>query len=179
MRLSKEAMVHVVEQFPFSHYGTLHTSDLVFLKEVRNMCTDNRCNMYNKNWGCPPACGTIEEITEKARGFTYGMILQMTGQMEDDYDIETILNTEKEIKQQMLQLIGVLKEKDTDCLPMAVGPCTICEKCTYPNEPCRFPEKVYPSMEAYGLMVSDCCSAAGLKYYYGPQTITFSACILF
>ena len=179
MRLSKEAMLRIIERFPFSHYGILNTADLVFLQEVRNMCADNRCNMYNKNWGCPPACGTIEDVTEKAKDFTYGAVLQMTGHMEDDYDIETMLNTEKEIKQQMLQLVDVLKKDKVECLPMAVGACTICEKCTYPDEPCRFPEKVYPSMEAYGLIVSDCCKAANLKYNYGPRTITFSACILF
>jgi hypothetical protein len=34
------------------------------------------------------------------------------------------------------------------------------------------------SMEAYGLLVSEVCRASGLPYYYGPKTLTFSACIL-
>jgi hypothetical protein len=33
-------------------------------------------------------------------------------------------------------------------------------------------------MEAYGLLVSDVCQKAGLPYYYGKQTITYTSCIL-
>ena len=34
------------------------------------------------------------------------------------------------------------------------------------------------SMEAFGLLVSEVCTKNGLSYYYGPKTITFTACIL-
>ena len=44
--------------------------------------------------------------------------------------------------------------------------------------PCRYPDKLWPSMEAYGLLVSDACRSAGLEYYHGPGTITYSSCIL-
>ena len=33
-------------------------------------------------------------------------------------------------------------------------------------------------MEAYGLVVSQVCQDSGLPYYYGPQTITYTACVL-
>ena len=36
----------------------------------------------------------------------------------------------------------------------------------------------HPSMEAYGLMVADVCALAGLKYYYGPNSISYTSCIL-
>ena len=34
-------------------------------------------------------------------------------------------------------------------------------------------------MEAYGLLVSRICLSSGLKYNYGPGTISFTSCILF
>ena len=64
------------------------------------------------------------------------------------------------------------------CLPLSSGACSLCRKCTYPDRPCRFPGKRLSSMEAYGLLVSDVCQKSGLPYYYGPKTITFTACIL-
>ena len=179
MKATKEDMLKIAEELSFSQYGILETSDLAFLPEVREMCAANRCNMYGKSWSCPPACGTLEEITEKAKAFSNGIVLQMTGQMEDDYDVETMMETEAVLKERFLQMIERLREKEVEHLSMSAGACTLCEKCTYPDEPCRFPEKVSPSMEAFGLIVSDCCKAAGIKYYYGPQTITFSACVLF
>ena len=33
-------------------------------------------------------------------------------------------------------------------------------------------------MEAYGLVVSEACMKNGLKYYYGPDTVTFSGMFL-
>ena len=65
-----------------------------------------------------------------------------------------------------------------NCLPLTAGSCTICRSCTYPDKPCRFPNKMLSSMEAYGLLVSAVCEASGLPYYYGPGTLTYSACIL-
>ena len=35
-----------------------------------------------------------------------------------------------------------------------------------------------PRMEAYGLVVSDACKKTGLPYYYGPNTMTFTACVM-
>ncbi len=179
MNASKEEMMALAEQLSFSHYGILQTSDLVFMPEVRKMCEDNRCNKYNKSWGCPPACGTLEEISAKAKNFPHGIVLQTTVQMEDDFDVESMMEAEETQKEHFAQMADILQEKGIECLPMSSGACMLCNECTYPDAPCRFPEKVHPSMEAYGLMVSDSCKAAGLEYYYGPQTITFSACILF
>ena len=179
MKVSKEEILAIADELNFSHYGILETENLVFLQEVRDMCALNRCNMYDKTWCCPPACGTLEEISQKAKGFSNGIVLQMTGQMEDDFDVETMMDTEATLKERMMQMIEMLHSKDVEFLPMSAGACTLCKECTYPDAPCRFPKKAYPSMEAYGLVVSDCCKSADIQYYYGPQTITFSACVLF
>uniref|UniRef100_UPI0040573B31 DUF2284 domain-containing protein n=1 Tax=Acetatifactor sp. TaxID=1872090 RepID=UPI0040573B31 len=52
------------------------------------------------------------------------------------------------------------------------------KQCTYPNSPCRFPEKMISSMEAYGMLVAEVCKANDMKYYYGPNMIAFSSCFL-
>jgi len=179
MRAAKEVMLEIANNLAFSQFGVLEAKNLVFLPEVRQMCEANRCNMYDRSWSCPPACGTLEEITEKAKAYENGIVLQMTGQMEDDYDVEVMMETEAILKEKLLKMVEVLRQRNIEHLPMSAGACTLCQVCTYPDAPCRFPEKASPSMEAYGLIVNDCCKLAKLKYYYGPQTITFSACILF
>ena len=73
----------------------------------------------------------------------------------------------------------LLRTIDPDCLPMGAGGCNICRKCSYPDEPCRFPDKAFTSMEAYGLYVAAECKKAGLEYNYGPNTLTYSSCILY
>ena len=63
-------------------------------------------------------------------------------------------------------------------LALGAGTCTRCRECTYPDAPCRFPEKRVSSMEACGLVVMDTCKANGLGYYYGPQSIAYTSCFL-
>ena len=179
MRIQENELLQLVQERGFSQYGILSTEGLQFRTEVREMCASDRCHLYGRSWKCPPACGSLEEIREEAKRFRKGIVLQMTGQMEDDYDIETMMETEVTLKKKVLALVEELKKQGYEVLPMSAGGCTLCKECTYPDAPCRFPDKAYPSMEAYGLVVSDCCTMAGVKYYYGPKTITFSACILF
>lgn len=64
-------------------------------------------------------------------------------------------------------------------LPLGTGCCMICKTCTYPDTSCRFPQKKISSMEAYGMLISEICQKNQLKYYYGPNTISYVACVLF
>lgn len=166
------------EKFGFTEAGVLNTASLEFMPEVRDMCAADRCRSYNRCWTCPPACGTIEEISKKARKYTGGIIVQSVGQMEDEFDVEVMMETEQLQKERFYKLVDYIKKENPDCLPMSAGTCTICKKCSYPDAPCRFPDKAYPSMEAYGLFVSKVCEQSGVKYYYGKNTITYTSCIL-
>lgn len=176
--MTTDEVLALAAELGFSHAGPLNTEALRFLPEVRDMCAADKCNHYGRCWSCPPHCGTLEEISEKARRYSRGVLVQSTGRMEDDFDVECMLDTEKLQKERFRALVARVREMYPNCLPMASGACTVCEKCTCPNEPCRAPALAIPSMEAYGLFVSEVCEKSGLAYYYGPQTITYTSCIL-
>ena len=142
------------------------------------MCAADRCRSFNRNWSCPPGCGTLEEIAERVKPYTRGILVQSIGQLEDEFDVETMMETEHTQKARFAQLVEYVRSKEPDCIPMAAGACQVCKKCTYPDAPCRFPEKSIPSMEAYGLFVSKVCIQSGMKYNYGKNTIAYSSCIL-
>lgn len=162
----------------FDHVGMLNVPALEFNPAVRDMCASDRCKSFGRCWTCPPYCGTLEEIAEKTASYHRGVLVQSTGRMEDDYDVEAMMETEQLQKARFLRLVQEIRRDYPDCLPMASGACTICGKCGCPEEPCRHPQLAIPSMEAYGLVVSKVCEDSGLKYYYGPRTITFISCIL-
>lgn len=175
--LSTDAAVKMARACGFDHVSELNVSSLTFEQAVRDMCAAGRCGSYGKNWCCPPACGTLEEAAEKASAYHRGLLLQSTGRMEDDFDIETMMETEKRQKKRFYELTGQIRAVLPACLPMSSGTCTVCGSCAYP-QPCRYPDRKIPSMEAYGLNVTAVCLASGAKYYYGPRTITYTACIL-
>ena len=168
----------LAEELGFSHAGPLNTGALRFLPEVRDMCAADRCHNYGKCWTCPPHCGSLEEISARAAAFPTGILVQSTGQMEDDFDVECMLDTERLQKERFQALVERLRGEGVRFLPMASGACSVCKTCFCPDAPCRFPEKAIPSMEAYGLVVSQVCEQSGLPYYYGPKTITYTSCIL-
>ena len=174
-----EKVLEKAREIGFEDIGVVNVPALQFMPEVRDMCKSGRCRVYGKSWSCPPACGTIEEAAEKASAFTQGVLVQSVGHMEDEFDGETMMDTEDLQKTRFAELTEWLRGQGVDCLPMAAGTCRICKKCTYPDAPCRFPEKMYASMEAYGLWVSKVCEQAGRPYNHGKLTIAFVGCVLF
>ena len=174
-----EQVVSLAEKIGFSHIGQLNVEALNFRQEVRDMCSADKCRKYGKCWTCPPYCGTLDESREKASRYSCGIILQTTGNMEDDFDIECIQDTQKTQKEHFTELVKEMRAVEPDLLPMGSGGCSICESCACPDEPCRFPDRAFTSMEAYGLVVADTCRDSNMKYYYGPLTMTFTSCILF
>lgn len=172
-------LMRLAEEIGFSNFGFFQTDALAFRQEVRDMCRSGRCGAYGTRWTCPPYCGTLKESAEKAKQFRTGILLQMTGRMDDDFDMECMAETGETIQKKLVSFVKRVRERHIPCLPMTAGTCTKCDPCTCPDEPCRFPEEAFPSMEAYGLIVNDVCKAANVPYKYGKKTITFTTCVLF
>ena len=166
-------------QAGFTGAVPVEMSALVPHPQVREMCAADRCQMYGRSWSCPPACGTLEQCGTRMSKYKRGILVQTTGALEDDFDLESIAQTERRHKKAFLDLTRQVRLIRPDCLPLTAGCCTLCRRCTYPHRPCRFPQKRLSSMEAYGLLVSDVCLKSGVPYNHGPRTITYTACILF
>jgi len=157
----------------------LDVSTLQFLPEVREMCAADRCQHYGRNWACPPACGTLEECEARARRFHRGIIVQTVGDREDSMDFEAMIEIAQENSENLARFADALADSGLDFQLMGAGGCSRCKACTYPDAPCRFPDKVFPSMEACGLNVSGVCKANGVPYNYGAQKLAYTGCLLY
>lgn len=171
-------LVALALEIGFSHAAPLAAASLRALPEVRAMCESDRCRRYGKSWSCPPACGSLEDCAARLRGFSGGVLVQTTAALEDDFDAEAMARAQELHKAHFFTLARQARLLYPGCLPLSAGSCSICRSCTCPDKPCRFPGKMLSSMEAYGLLVSEVCQSSGLPYYYGPRTLTYSACIL-
>jgi len=162
----------------FSYATELKIETLQFLPEVREMCSADRCHKYNKCWICPPACGTLEGCAAKASNFVRGIIVQSVGEVEDSFDFESMQALAGQHNENFEKLVQNLRKNFPNLLAMGAGGCSICDKCAYPDEPCRFPERAIPSMEASGLWVSDICKKNNIPYNYGAGHMAYTSCIL-
>lgn len=167
-----------VQRGGFTHAAALAVETLCFMPEVREMCEVNRCGKFGTCWTCPPGCGTLEEIARRASAFEHGVLVQTVGTLEDDFDYEGIEAAGKRHDDAFAAFGTALVGRFGRILPMGMGSCGLCAECTYPDAPCRFPDRAFPSMEAYGLLVNDVCVKNDLGYYYGPRTIAYTSCYL-
>lgn len=171
-----EEWIKMALESGFSYAVEMDCDSIELLPQVREMCEMNTCGAYGKSWACPPACGTLSQCTERIRKYSRGILFQTVGEIEDWMDFEGMMRVEQEHKDNLNRFVEKLKKQVSDCLPVGAGGCRQCADCTYPDEPCRFPEKCYTSMEAYGMDVSRVCRNNHLKYNYGPGKIAYTAC---
>jgi predicted metal-binding protein len=162
----------------FSQAGELNVKSLVFMPEVREMCSADTCVRYNRNWRCPPGCESAEAAAERISGYTSGLIVQTTASLEDDFDSENMTAAYVRHEKYFALLTEKLRAEYPGVLPLGADTCAVCKKCTYPDAPCRFPDRAVSPIEAYGLLVSKVCELSGMRYYYGKRTITYTGCYL-
>jgi len=162
----------------FSHAGVADPAAFQVREEVRAMCAADRCHSYNRNWACPPASSTLADNRAILARYHAGLIVQTTGELEDPYDYDTMVALGETQKQRLLAFRDCLRPRYPGLIALGNGACTVCPHCTYPRRPCRHPDRMVQSMEAFGLVVTDVCTLGGLGYYYGPNTLTYTGCYL-
>lgn len=173
-----EEWIGFAKSLGFTEAAALDPKALKPNPEVRAMCAADKCHAYGKNWTCPPVCGSLEECAAEIREKHFGILVQTVGQLEDAFDIETMMDTEKEHLARFHLLADKAHAYQKEALALGTGGCRICKTCAYPDA-CRFPDRACASMEGYGLLVNEACASAGVAYYYGKDTIAYTACILF
>ena len=174
-----DRIMEIIEAAGFSHTGKISMDTVELRDEVRDMCRNGNCGKYDRNWSCPPGCGTLDQCRQQLLSYKTGILVQTVGEIEDSMDWEGMKDTEERHKKTFLETAEKLRKIAPGFLPLGAGTCTLCRECTYPDSPCRQPERRISSMEAYGILVSDICSGNQVKYYYGTKTIAYTSCYFF
>ena len=173
-----DELTDLAKEAGFTYSAPLAMDSLEFREEVRSMCSADLCKSYGKSWSCPPAVGSIERAKERAGVYHRGIIVQTAGDLSDSFDMDGTAAIMQKHKKAFETLVRQVRQFYPECLPMGAGTCRLCRACTYPDRPCRHPDKMVSSMEAYGLLVSDVAIRSGLKYNYGENTMCFTSCVL-
>lgn len=163
----------------FSETVSLDPTTITPHREVREVCERGTCGRYGKSWSCPPGCGTFEKCAERLKRHSHGLIVTTVGTLEDEFDGEGMTEAGKRHDMNMRALTAELRKFYPAFLAAGAGSCTVCEICTYPDEPCRDPNGPPVSMEALGMVVSEVCRMNNAVYNHGKNTITFVGCFLF
>ena len=161
--------------------NVIEAKDLVLDRAFRAMCESNACGVYGKCYMCPPDVGDIDELMREIENYDHALVYQTVTELEDSFDFEGMI----EAKRRTYPLAQSLRKffddvNITRVLHLGTGGCGVCKICAKrTGEPCRFPEKAMPSLEAYGVNVSELAKASGMKYINGQNTVTYFGAVLF
>jgi predicted metal-binding protein len=151
-----------------------------FTEEVRRMCAEDLCGEYGKTWCCPPAVGTVNECRERAWKYEKMLVFSVKYALLDNADFNGMATAMKDFRLRAQSLNEEAKSYLRDCLMLGNEGCGTCEICTYPDHPCRFPDKVHGSIESYGIFVNKLAALAGIAgYTEREKTVTYFGALLY
>ena len=163
----------------FLETGIIEVGALQYHAAVREICEENSCGNYGQSWACPPAVGTLEQSRERCGQYQRMMLFSGRYTIEDSFDCEGMTDSMIQFKKQVEQFDEQIKSYLDDYMLLSNEGCGRCKKCTWPDAPCRFENKLYHSIEGYGLMVSQLAEQAGINYNNGENTIAYFGALLF
>ena len=70
----------------FTQAALMPVSELVIVPEYRMFCEENLCGNYNVLPACPPASGTVEEMTARVRQHETALVLMIEHTPKDPMD---------------------------------------------------------------------------------------------
>lgn len=158
--------------------GVIAAGEIEVRQDVRAACESNVCRNYGRTWACPPASGTLDECRARIRQYRSLLLYSCKYPLEDSFDYEGMMSAWRSFKALSDRVRETVSGEIAGCLFLSNEGCGRCEVCTYPDAPCRHPDKMQPSIEGWGLLVADLAKRAGMRYINGKNTVTYFGGIL-
>jgi predicted metal-binding protein len=173
-----EALLNQIKEIGVFQYGFLRPDDIEYRQDIRNIC-QNDCKNYGKSWACPPGVGSVEECKDRCLQFDTMFVFSGKYAVVNFYDNEGFMFGMKDFKRVSRGIDRIVKDSLKNYLVLSNEGCDICELCTYPDKPCRFPEKAQHSIEGYGIVVSRLAEKAKVNYNNEENTVTYFGALLY
>lgn len=165
-------------EFPLYAYAFIDTSELVFADRVRYIC-EHECPMYNTTWACPPAVGSVAACRKRVLSYPEGLMIATITEVSDIANIEETLATRADHEKITREILEIVRQRAADTLTLSTEACAHCEKCAYPDAPCRHPDRMFPCVESHGILVTDLAERHGIDFLAGSNLVTWFSLILY
>lgn len=160
-------------------YRVFPTAQIPFSEAVVEACARNACGMYGKRWTCPPGVGTLEELAARITAYPNALLVSYKYELEDSFDFEGMAEGHRRAKKAFSAMTDRMRSAGETFLAFGNEGCDLCAECTYPDAPCRFPDRASPAVEACGINVMQLAKDVGMRYNNGPNTVTYFCMVVF
>jgi len=176
--MDRELLEQQMMELPIVQYEYFPTEELVFTEKVRYICR-TECSQYGKSWACPPGVGTVEECRRRCLDYPNALLITTMTEVSDIANVEESLATRPEHEEITHRVDAMLRAQGLETYVLSTESCAICEKCSYPDGPCRHREKMYPCVESHGILVTALAETAGVDFYAEGNLVTWFSLIFY
>ncbi len=153
----------LARELGFTDAAVMPVSELVIVPEYRVFCEENLCGNYNLLPACPPASGTVEEMTSRVRQYQNALVLTMVTTPKCYTDTAEQKAAKKQQNTLTEQLMDAMKrDGQNDLLMMGAGP--------WKNASC---------MSAYCIHAQKMADYVGMKCWENDGKIRYFSIILY
>ena len=86
-------------------------------------------------------------------------------------NMETTLATRPEHEKITNQIRELMRQQGVEPYILSTEACAFCEKCSWPDAPCRHSDKMFPCVESHGILVTDLAEKRGLEFLSGSNLV--------
>jgi len=176
--MDRQKLEAQLAELPLYEYAFITTDELLFSERVRYIC-QTECPMYNTTWACPPAVGTVDACRKRVMAFDEGLLIATITEVSDIANIQETLATRADHEAITRQVLEMVRQQATDTLTLSTEACAHCEHCTWPDAPCRFPDRMFPCVESHGILVTDLAEKHGIDFLAQGNLVTWFSLILY
>jgi predicted metal-binding protein len=123
--------------------------------------------------------GTVEECKERCLSYPNGLLITTMTEVRDIADIEETLATRPGHEEITREAEAIVREQGVETYVLSTESCAGCEKCSYPDAPCRHKDKMYPCVESHGILVTELAENYGIEFQAGANIVTWFSLILY
>lgn len=164
----------IISEFPVCEFGFLNPDEIIYTERTQIICRQE-CPRYNRSWSCPPATGSWESCEEKCRSYREVLLITTLAEVNDIANLEETLSTREEHQEVVRGIMERIREMGLEVLALSGESCDRCEKCAWPDGPCRHPEYMIPCIEGYGIVATEAAEKCGIAFYTDAHTVTWFA----
>lgn len=176
--MDKKKLEAQLTELPLYEYAFIKTDELRFSDRVRYIC-ETECPMYNTTWACPPAVGTVGACQKRVMAFEEGLLIATITEVSDIADIGETLATRADHEEITRQALSMVREQASETLTLSTEACAHCGHCTWPDAPCRFPDRMFPCVESHGILVTDLAEKHDIEFLAQGNVVTWFSLILY
>lgn len=166
----------------FHQYRQFDPGLIQFNHAFRDLCKRNTCGHYGKNHMCPPAVKEIDTWKQAIAAFDRALIVTKVYPVKNSFDSQAMRAGLADFQASLNAFNQEVRIEFPEYrfMVFGAGACTVCDPCGYgEGQPCRFPDRALPSLEACGIDVVRLSKSAEINYSNGKNTVTYIGTVLY